>query len=118
LREIGYDAFDDWFAAGPEADDFWQKYEQARGRTYAEALKGLAVNNVVNFDRTHLDRCDIGTLVLPAGKSGHLELGRCIGQGKQTYIVFPEGIVGKLPESWLWLTALFEGEGSLTRNGK
>ena len=28
LRSAGHEVFDDWFGAGPEADDFWQKYEE------------------------------------------------------------------------------------------
>jgi hypothetical protein len=87
LRSIGLDAFDDWMAAGPEADDYWQAYEVARGRDFAGALKGYAARNVYAFDKTNLDRCDAGVLVLPAGKSGHLELGYMIGRGKPGYIL-------------------------------
>lgn len=95
LRENGYDVFDDWYGAGPEADDYWQKYEQGRGRTYQEALGGYAVNNVFNFDKYHLNRVDRVVLVMPAGKSGHLELGYAAGLGKQTYILFD-----KEPDRW------------------
>ena len=66
--------FDDWYAAGPEADDYWKTYEQARGRTYEEALRGLAARNVFAFDRRNLDRASHVLLVLPAGKSGHMEV--------------------------------------------
>ena len=31
LRENGFEVFDDWYAAGPEADDMWQEYEQLKG---------------------------------------------------------------------------------------
>lgn len=94
LRGIGIDVFDDWFAAGPEADDYWKKYEQGRGRTYEEALEGYAVKNVFNFDKTHLDRVDAGLLVLPAGRSGHLELGYITGLGKKSFILSDD------PERW------------------
>lgn len=87
LRLIGWDVFDDWFAAGPEADDWWQKYEKQRGRTYEEALNGYAANHVARYDQSHLDRCSAGLLVLPAGRSGHLELGYLLGQGKPGYIL-------------------------------
>ena len=40
LRAAGVEVFDDWHAAGPEADDKWREYEQRRGRTYKEALRG------------------------------------------------------------------------------
>jgi hypothetical protein len=40
IRErTGFHVFDDWFSAGPEADDFWKRYEQEeRGHTYLQAL--------------------------------------------------------------------------------
>lgn len=90
LREAGHDVFDDWYAAGPKADDHWQEYEESRGRTYAQALDGLAVDHVFQFDKTHLDRCDTGVLVMPAGRSGHLELGYVAGRGKRAYVLFDE----------------------------
>lgn len=68
------ESFDDWFAAGPEADDHWKSYEQNRGRTYEEALTGYAARHVFDFDRFHLDRATHVLLVLPAGKSGHMEV--------------------------------------------
>lgn len=83
----GWEAFDDWFSAGPEADDHWQKYEVGRGHTYSQALAGHAAKNVYQFDKKHLDRADAGVLVLPAGKSGHLELGYLIGSGKPGFIL-------------------------------
>lgn len=68
------EVFDDWFAAGPEADDWWKRYEQGRGRSYEEALSGYAAKHVFDFDRFHLDRATHVLLVLPAGKSGHMEV--------------------------------------------
>ena len=88
LRSLGLEVFDDWFAAGPIADDSWQEYETGRGHSYKEALKGYAAKHVFEFDLHHLHRADIGVLVMPAGKSGHLELGYLRGQGKPVYILF------------------------------
>lgn len=82
LRAKGHDVFDDWFAAGPEADDYWQKYVSDKGLTYEEALRDYAAQHVFNFDKFHLDRCDKVVLVLPAGKSGHLEAGYAAAAGK------------------------------------
>lgn len=95
LRTGGFDVFDDWFAAGPEADDYWQRYETQRGRDYREALQGRAANNVFQFDKGNLERCDGALLVLPAGKSGHLELGYMAGLGKWTGVLFEDE-----PERW------------------
>lgn len=88
LRQEGFKVFDDWYAAGPEADDKWQAYEKARGRSYPEALKGAAAQNVFDFDKRNLDASDVCILVMPAGKSGHLELGYMVGKGKRSYILF------------------------------
>lgn len=87
LRDEGHEVFDDWYAAGPEADDYWQKYEKGRGRSYAEALDGFAAEHVFQFDRYHLNQAQAVVLVLPAGKSGHLEFGYCVGQGKPGFIL-------------------------------
>lgn len=83
------EVFDDWFGAGPEADDHWKAHEQFRGNSYEQALKGHAAKNVFNFDKTHLLRADKVVLVAPAGKSGHLELGWSLGMGKKGYYFFP-----------------------------
>ncbi len=91
LRELGYDVFDDWFAPGKNADVYWKKYSQARGQTYKEALNSWAAKHIFAFDKHHLDRADIGVLVMPAGKSGHLELGYLTGKDKSTFILWPDG---------------------------
>ena len=87
LRSRGFSVFDDWFAGGPEADDSWKDYEETRGRSYTSALDGFAAKHVFEYDKYHLDRASAGLMVLPAGKSGHLELGYLIGQGKPGFIL-------------------------------
>lgn len=87
LSDAGLEVFSDWMAAGPEADDYWQKYEKARGRTYIEALKAPAAQNVVAFDKKHLDIATTAILVYPAGRSGHTEMGYILGQGKKAYVL-------------------------------
>lgn len=94
-EEAGVEVFDDWHAAGPTADDSWQKYETLRGRSYKEALHGLAAEHVFEFDRRHLSRATHVVLVMPCGKSGHLELGWSVGKGKKGYVLFD-----KEPERW------------------
>ena len=87
LRSLGFDAFDDWYSAGPEADDYLRDYYRSRGLPYSEVLNSYAARHIFEFDKKHLDRCDYAVLVLPAGKSGHLELGYVIGLGKPGYIL-------------------------------
>ena len=88
--------FDDWHGAGPKADDHWQEYETIRGRSYAEALTGAAAQNTYSFDLRHINHADMAVLMLPAGKSGHLEFGYMMGQGKPGLIYFSDGV----PERW------------------
>jgi nucleoside 2-deoxyribosyltransferase len=88
LRKMGFDVFDDWFSPGPEADDFWRKYEKVKGTSYKEALDGWAAKHIFEFDKSHLDRCDMAVLVMPSGKSCHLELGYMIGCGKPCWVLF------------------------------
>ena len=111
LREHGFDVFDDWYAAGPEADDKWRDYEKERGHSYLEALEGEAAKNVFRFDKNHLENADTVVLILPAGKSGHLELGWSLGQGKKGYILLDS------PDRWdvmyQFATEVFDSEDDL-----
>lgn len=90
LRSVGYEIVDDWYAAGPEADEIWREYEQARGRPFCEAIKGIHAKAAFESDKEWLDKADFVVLVLPAGKSGHLELGYAIGKGKPAWVLMPE----------------------------
>jgi hypothetical protein len=82
-----WEVFDDWYSAGPEADDFWKAYEKSKGHSYVEALAGYAADHVFHFDKHHLDTANAGILLLPAGRSGHLELGYLAGRNAYTAIV-------------------------------
>jgi len=104
IREAGFEVFDDWFAAGPIADDSWQEYEKGKGVHYDIAIRSYAAQHVFEFDKYHLDRVDIGILVMPAGKSGHLELGYLVGRGKPTYVLFD-----REPERWDVMYAFTNG---------
>lgn len=95
LRQAGHDVFDDWYSAGPEADDYWRDYEKNRGRSYKEALAGKAAKHVFEFDRDNLVESAVAVLVAPAGKSAHMELGFMAGKGRDTYVLFDDE-----PERW------------------
>lgn len=88
LRAYGWDIFSDWYCASENADDRWQEHEKGRGLNFIEALNAPAAKHVFEFDKFHLDRCDMAVLLLPAGKSGHLEIGYMAGQGKSTFALF------------------------------
>lgn len=90
LRAVGLEVFDDWMSCGPQADDIWQEYEKKRGRSYKEALNGHFACNGFALDKKHIDEADVVVLLMPGGKSAHLELGYAAGIGKRTYILFDE----------------------------
>lgn len=88
LRNAGFEAFDSWFSPGPNADDYWRDYTKKRGLNYKQALQDWSATHVFEFDKRHLDRCDAAVLLMPGGKSAHLELGYMIGKGKKGFILF------------------------------
>lgn len=75
LRAAGFDVFDNWYSAGTHADDAWRDYERGRGHSYEQALRNHSAQLVFQFDAYHLNRAHAAVLVLPAGRSGHLEAG-------------------------------------------
>lgn len=88
IRKLGFEVFDQWWSPGPLADSYLSHYAKIRGMTFKETLNDYAAKHIFEFDKFHLDRCDIAVLAMPAGKSGHLELGFFIGRGKPGYILF------------------------------
>jgi hypothetical protein len=90
LETAGFEVFTDWITPGPEADTYLLKYAKMRGWSYKQALNSYAASHVFEFDKSHIDRCDIAVMVMPAGKSGHLELGYARGCGKPGYILFDQ----------------------------
>jgi hypothetical protein len=88
LAALGFEAFADWYSAGPDADDFLRDYSKARGLNYKQTLQSYAARHIFEFDKFHIDRCDAAVMLMPAGKSGHLELGYAVGSGKLGYVLF------------------------------
>ncbi len=106
LRAIGWDAFDDWHSPGPETDEKWQAYEKLRGRSFREALDGYHARHAFALDEYHIDRCGAGLLVLPAGKSAHIEFGVFRGAGKPRYILM-DGEPERYDLMYRYATAIF-----------
>lgn len=115
IRSFGIDVFDDWYAAGPEADDYWKKYEVRKGNSYSVALRGYASRHVFEFDQYHLNRCDAALLALPAGRSGHLELGYCAGSGKPAFILLDQGYIdeGRFDVMYSFADEVFENKDEM-----
>ena len=90
LQALGYEAFADWISPGPDADDYLRDYAKARGLDYRQTLETHAARHIFEFDKHHIDRCDAAVMLMPCGRSGHLELGYVRGQGKPGFIVFDQ----------------------------
>jgi len=88
LEANGITPFTDWQCPGPDADDFLRDHYAARGKTFQDAMASAAVECIWQFDKMWLDRSDVCVMVMPCGKSGHLELGYAIGRGKPSYILY------------------------------
>lgn len=88
LQAEGYEAFADWKSPGPDADDYLRDYAKARSLNYKQTLQTYAAKHIYEFDKFHLDRTDAAVLLMPGGRSAHLELGYTIGKGKPGFIVF------------------------------
>jgi hypothetical protein len=93
LDARGFEAFADWISPGPDADDYLRDYAKERGLDYKKTLKTYAAQHIFEFDTMHIKRCDAAVMLMPCGKSGHLELGFVRGIGKPGYILFD-----KVPE--------------------
>lgn len=90
LEAIGYEAFADWTAPGPDADDYLRDMAKARGWNHIQTLRSYAAKHVCAFDKLHLDRADATLVILPCGKSCHLEAGYMVGQGKPVCVLMEE----------------------------
>lgn len=90
LRKAGHEVYDDWISPGEEADEKWQEYEKARGRTYIEALNGWHAHHVYTNDMEHLEKADAVVMVMPCGKSAFWELGWATAKGKATILLIEE----------------------------
>ena len=91
LRSHGHEVYD---FRHPEEDDNgfhwseiganWRDWSTAE---YLEALQSETANRGFKLDFDAMAVCDAAVLVLPCGKSAHLELGRFIGAGKPAWIL-------------------------------
>jgi hypothetical protein len=71
-----------------EIDPDWQQWSP---RAYRDALQHPIAQRGFRYDDEALEACTRLLLVLPCGRSAHLELGAAIGAGKPTLIYYPEG---------------------------
>lgn len=93
LRAAGHTVYD--FRAPPSAfgwhniDPNWQEWS---AEAFLQNLKHPYAVHGFNRDMDALRICDACVLVLPCGRSAHLELGFAVGTGKKTYILLDDPI--------------------------
>ena len=108
-KEFGpdVDVFDSWYYPSPDADEWLHKCCKERGLSYKETLQDWGAQHVFEFDKSHLNRATDVVLVMPAGKSGHLELGYSKGLSKRGFVYFENGSPEKVDIMYLFADDLF-----------
>ena len=110
LRRDGHDVYDfrnptegDGGFHWSEIDTAWQTWTPEQ---YIEGLRHPVAQRGFLTDMTALKWADIVVLVLPCGRSAHLELGYAVGAGKRTIVLLSDGepelmnlMVGRLATS-------------------
>lgn len=94
LREAGHEVYD-FRHPSPGNDGFhwsdvdpdWRNWD---GERFTNALNHPVAVAGYGLDKAALDWCQACVLVLPSGRSAHLEAGYAIGQGKPTAILLEE----------------------------
>lgn len=88
LRSAGHEVYDfrhpaegDEGFSWREIDPDWQKWNL---RQYVHNVRTPTADRGFRYDRDALHWCDTCILVLPCGRSAHLEAGYAAGQGKRT----------------------------------
>lgn len=95
LRKSGHDVYDfrhprlgdDGFHWS-EIDPYWETWTPEE---YTLALETRFATDGFKSDMDALKWCDACVLVMPCGRSAHLELGWAVGAGKITVIYLPPG---------------------------
>lgn len=94
LRDFGHEVYD--FRNPPNRTGFaWQQIgldpKNCKAREYRERLKDPIAQAGFRSDFDAMKCADTCLLVLPCGRSAHLELGWSIGAGKRTIILTQDG---------------------------
>lgn len=94
LRKVGHDVYDFRNPAPDnrgfqwrEVDPDWVQWTPDRFRA---ALNHPIAERGFAFDSRAIETCDALVLVLPCGRSSHLELGVAVGRGKRAIVLMPE----------------------------
>ena len=96
LREAGHEVYDFRNPAPGDNGFHWSAIDEHWQDWSPEIFRDQLTSNPIcaagfNKDKAALDWCDICVLLLPCGRSAHLELGYAIGQGKGSAILYTSG---------------------------
>lgn len=95
LREDGHEVYD--FRNPSEGDhgfhwsDIDLRWQEWTPGVFRDAIAHPIAQAGFTKDRAALDWCEACVLVVPCGRSAHLELGYAIGKGKRTSILLSDG---------------------------
>lgn len=93
LREFGHEVYDFRNPTPGNSGFGWRKCGDFDAYTipgYLQALESKRALEGYMLDKAALDWCDTCVLVLPCGRSAHLEAGYAAGQGKRVYFLLHE----------------------------
>lgn len=95
-REIGFEVYDFRNPAPGQHGFSWREidpeWQQWTFEQYRDAMSHPVSEAGFKLDMDALRECDACLLVMPCGRSAHLELGYAIGAGKRTAVVYPVDI--------------------------
>lgn len=105
LRRAGHDVYDfqhpqpgdDGFSWS-QIDPAWEHWSLEQ---YRKALEHPLARSGFAHDCGALDQSEVCVLVLPCGRSAHLELGYAIGRGKRAFVLALESSEPELMYSWV-----------------
>lgn len=90
LRELGHETYD--FKRDETANFHWSEVGiNSEGETFDNYVRGVHTERAWRgymSDYAALADCDVCVLVLPCGRSSHLELGYAAGRFKKTAVLF------------------------------
>ena len=88
----------------PEIDPEWQSWTPEQFRASLQHSRAV---EAFQADRVACEGADATLLVLPCGRSSHLELGVAVGRGAWVAVFFPPGIPRQEPElMYRWVDVL------------
>jgi nucleoside 2-deoxyribosyltransferase len=90
LRKAGHEV-DAFCEIGPQGRSVFKFTDHLLKMNAFDAFKDKRIKQAFEEDRKWLDWCDCCILILPSGKSSHLEAGYAKGQGKKLIIYHAKG---------------------------